>query len=313
MRYICVISSRAGNGQSRSVVRLLSEYFSGPRTSLLLNPPRTLIDLLCRAHRSDELRLIAVGGDGTIHRLLALAVKHAVPIGILPNGTANDLARTIGLKRSMEECCRVIQADRTRAMDLIEVNGRLFATCGGLGLPSSVAIQRNCRCSLKRASWLHTRGVRKISYLLSALRELGRNHSMAVRIDNCGPLWNGRAMAVVLSNQARFGVLFSVSPKAVDNDGIIDLCVIPDPVSPFREAGIVLQAALGRNAISPGVTRIRLHRARILTDRVVPFFGDGEILANGREFNVSILPQAVRFIVPERFAADEVQSCAPKK
>jgi len=305
-----VISSQAGTGQSLSVVQLLSEYFPGPRNSVLLDPPGTLIDALCREHRSEELRLVVAGGDGTIHRLLAAAAKYDVPIGILPNGTANDFARTVGLKRSMDECCQVIQADQTRAIDLVEVNGRLFATSGGLGLPSSVAIERNCRCSLKRASWMHTRVIRKCTYLFAALHELGRSHSLEVRIENGGLLWSGRAMAVVVSNQARFGVLFSLSPKAVDNDGIFDLCVITDPGGRLREAGIVLQAALGREAVLPGVTHRRLSHARIFTDRIVPFFGDGEILAYDREFRIVLLPQAVRFIVPKRVGAEEVQSCA---
>ncbi len=145
---------------------------------------------------------------------------------------------------------------------------------------------------------MRTGALRKIAYLLAALRELSQSHSLKVRIENCGPLWSGRAMAVVLSNQARFGVLFSLSPGAVDDDGLFDLCVIPDPGSHFREVGIVLKAALGRKAILPGVIRSRLCYARILTDRTVPFFGDGEILGHGRELKIAIRPQAVRFIVP---------------
>jgi diacylglycerol kinase family enzyme len=303
MRYICVISSRAGTGQSRSLLPLLSGHFPGPGNSLFLDPPDALIDAHCLEHRSEELRLVAVGGDGTIRRLLSAAVKYDVPIGILPNGTANDLARAIGLKGGMEECCRVIQADKTRAIDLIEVNGRLFATCGGLGLPSYAAFHGNRRCRSKGTPWIQARILRKTTYLGAALRELCRDHSVEARIENGSPLWSGRAMAVVFSNQSRFGALFSVSPKAVDNDGIVDLCVIRDPGSHLRELGIVLQAALGRKAILPGVTRSRLCQARILTDRVVPFFGDGEILAHDREFKITILPRTVRFIVPERPAA----------
>jgi diacylglycerol kinase family enzyme len=116
-------------------------------------------------------------------------------------------------------------------------------------------------------------------------------------------------MAVVLSNQARFGVFFSLSPKAVDDDGVFDFCAIPDPRSHFREAGIVLQAALGRGAILPGVVRGCLRHAHILTDRAVPFFGDGEILTRDQDFKIEILPQAVRLIVPERVSTEEVKSC----
>jgi len=117
-------------------------------------------------------------------------------------------------------------------------------------------------------------------------------------------------MAVVFSNQPRFGVLFSVSPKAVDDDGLLDLCAIPDPGSHLREAGIVLQAALGRGVVLPGVVRGRLRHAHILTDSVVPFFGDGEILTRDREFKITVLPEAVRMIVPGSVPAEEIEPCA---
>jgi len=131
-----------------------------------------------------------------------------------------------------------------------------------------------------------------------------------VRIDNGRPLYSGRAMAVLFSNQARFGSFFSLSPGAVDDDGIFDLCAIPYPHSHLREAGIVLQAALGRGAILDGVVRGRLRHARVLTDRIVPFFGDGEILTCDRVFSIEILPRAVRLIVPERSPAEGFESCA---
>ena len=115
-------------------------------------------------------------------------------------------------------------------------------------------------------------------------------------------------MAVVVSNQARFGALFSVSPAAVNTDGFFDLCVIADPASRFRELGIVLRAVLGKEMFGPGITHSRLHRARILTDRMVPFFGDGEILSRNRDFRIKILPRTLRLIVPEKAAMEEFNS-----
>ncbi len=306
MRYIFAFSSRAGAVRVGSIERLLHARFHAQRNVLLLDPPDRLIDLLCRAYGSEGVRLIAVGGDGTVQRLLAAAVRYDIPIGILPFGTANDLARAIGLKRSLKECCDVIRADHTRTIDLVAVNGKPFATCGGLGLPSSVAIRHN-RFNNKETR-LSADGFRRAAYFLDALGALGRSHPVEVRIRNghCG--WSGCAMAVVVSNQARFGALFSVSPGAVHDDGFFDLCVIPDPANPFRELGIVLQAVLGKEAFRPRFVQSRLCHTRILTDRIVPFFGDGEILSRGRDFQIEILPRTVRLIVPGGSSEKEVQS-----
>ena len=310
MRYIFVVSSRAGNGRLAPVKQFLCESFSQRDSSVIVDPPGSVIDSLCRLDSSGGLSLVAVGGDGTVHHLLTSAARYDVPIGILPHGTANDLACTIGLRKSITECCRVILAGHTRAIDLVAVNGRVFATCGGLGLPARVAIRHNRGCLFNECPLLYTRSLRRTAYLLAALRELGRSHSVEVRIDNGRPLYSGRAMAVLFSNQARFGSFFSLSPGAVDDDGIFDLCAIPYPHSHLREAGIVLQAALGRGAILDGVVRGRLRHARVLTDRIVPFFGDGEILTCDRVFSIEILPRAVRLIVPERSPAEGFESCA---
>jgi diacylglycerol kinase (ATP) len=306
MRYIFIVSSRAGAAQRKFVRRLLSSHFPGRRSLLLLDPPDILVDLLCRAYYSEGLRLIAVGGDGTIQRLLKTAVRYEIPIGILPCGTANDLARAIGLKRNLKECCDVIEADYTRVIDLIAVNGKLFATCGGLGLPSSVAILHNCH--RKKAPRLSAGGFRKASYFLNALLALGRKHSVNARIHGSRLQWSGCAMAVVISNQPRFGALFSVSLKEVNNDGIFDLCIISDPANRIRELRIVLQAALGKETIGQGVGHCCLRHARILTDGIVPFWGDGEILSYSRNFRIDILPRAVRLIVPERASIEEVRA-----
>jgi diacylglycerol kinase family enzyme len=58
------------------------------------------------------------------------------------------------------------------------------------------------------------------------------------------------------------------------------------------------------------VVRGRLRHARILTDSVVPFFGDGEILTRDREFKITVLPEAVRMIVPGSVPAEEIEPCA---
>ncbi len=306
MRYIFSLSSRAGAVRIGSIERLLHTRFHAQRKVFLLDPPGRLIDLLCRAYGSEGIRLIAVGGDGTVQRLFAAAVRYDIPIGILPFGTANDLARAIGLNRNPKECCDVIRSDHTRTIDLVAVNGKPFATCGGLGLPSSVAVLHN-RFNNKE-SRVSANGFRKAAYFLDALRALGRSHPVDVRIREGHPGWSGRAMAVVISNQARFGALFSVSPSAVHDDGFFDLCVIPDPESRFRRLLVVVQAALGKETIGAGFEHRRLCRTRILTNRIVPFFGDGEILSRGRDFRIEILPRTVRLLVPEGSWEKEISS-----
>ncbi len=311
VRYIFVISTGAGMGWLDSLASLVAGYFPDRPTTLLFDPSDALIDSLCRAYCSEALRLVAVGGDGTVNRLLTPAARYGIPIGILPRGTANDLARAIGLKRSPKYDLGIIRGDQMRSIDLISVNGRYYVTCGGLGLPSSVVIRRNCGFSGFGAARIRSACLRKSVYLISAFLELSRRHAVEVSLDNGRQIWNGRSMAAIFSNQARFGAFFSLSPEAVNDDGAFDYCLIPEPANRLRGAGIVLRAAMGKGAVLPGTIKGRLRYARIRTDGDVPFFGDGEILTHGREFSIELRPRAVRLIVPEETANEEIETCAP--
>ncbi len=118
-------------------------------------------------------------------------------------------------------------------------------------------------------------------------------------------------MAVVFSNQARFGGSFSLSPEAANDDGLVDYGVMPDPANSLREAGLVLRTALGRGAVLPSVARGRVANAWIEIDRDAPFFGDGEILTCGRDFSIVVRPRALRIVVPAKPASEENETCVP--
>jgi diacylglycerol kinase family enzyme len=82
--------------------------------------------------------IIAVGGDGTINEALNGMIGTEVPLGIIPCGTANDLAHHLGIPTDLENAVSVIGQGRTQRIDLIRVNDWYMATTGGIGIASIV-------------------------------------------------------------------------------------------------------------------------------------------------------------------------------
>ncbi|HKK50232.1 MAG TPA: YegS/Rv2252/BmrU family lipid kinase [Myxococcota bacterium] len=83
--------------------------------------------------------ILVAGGDGTLNQLVDALLETRLPIGLVPLGTANVLARTLGLPLDPEQACRVAATGRIRWIDVGRVNGHPFLTVASLGLSSRVA------------------------------------------------------------------------------------------------------------------------------------------------------------------------------
>ena len=94
---------------------------------------------LVREHRGRVDAVVVAGGDGSISAVLPALLELGLPLGILPTGTANDFARTLGIPQDIEAAIETIAAGRTRTADVGEVNGRYFINSATLGLPCELA------------------------------------------------------------------------------------------------------------------------------------------------------------------------------
>src|SRR5260370_4192121 len=112
----------------------------------------------------DRVDLVVIGGgDGTLNGAADGLMDTQLPLGILPLGTANDLARTLGLPTDLTDACRIIAAGHLRRIDMGRVNNRYFFNVASVGLSTAVArgLSRDAK-----SRW----GV--LAYAVTALRAL---------------------------------------------------------------------------------------------------------------------------------------------
>ncbi len=185
-------------------------------------------EMAAGARAAGHDRVVAVGGDGTVQEvvngLLAHGAAGAPELGIVPVGTGNDLARSLGLPTDPGEAWTMAIGSSTRDLDVGHAtNGdgreRWFASAGGIGFDAQVAT-----AMATRAGWQAGRA----GYLLTTLSELRRFENRHIRLTIDGLEINRSVLFVAFANGEYYGGGMRIAPGATTDDGLLNVCVVGD-------------------------------------------------------------------------------------
>ncbi len=158
---------------------------------------------------------IVCGGDGSLCRAAPGIIATGLTLGILPIGTANDLARTLGIPTELDAAAEIIIAGHRRRIDVGTVNETPFFNVASIGL--SVALARELSPEMKRR-W------GRASYALAALRVLARARRFSAWIGEGGsPGFRTHTMQIAVGNGVFYGGGTMVAAGAAIDDGHLDL------------------------------------------------------------------------------------------
>ena len=182
----------------------------------LLEPATESADFLTliRRHREEVDRIIIGGGDGTIHSALTGLLKSKLPVGILPLGTANDLARTLMISADPVLACDTILQGETRSIDIGTVNEEPFFNVASIGLAAEVT-RRLSRGT--KTYW----GV--LAYAWAAMGAMLQGRSFSVEIRSNGKSLKTRTWQIAIGNGRYYGGGLTIHENASIDDGMLDL------------------------------------------------------------------------------------------
>ena len=283
---------------SPALLHWLRRSFRGSSSEMLLTTaPGHAEELSRSAVRSGAQRLIAVGGDGTIHEVVnGLAHSEAV-LGVLPTGTANDFAAALGLPGDLESAARICHHGQTRDLDLLSINRRYYVTTAGIGLPARVIARRDrwrCRASLDFL--LEKTGIP--SYELALLCEVFRRgfgrHLVRIIEDGIGR--EGEVFAYLAGHVPALGHRFRALPSAQPDRGVLFTCAFGAGAGFISAARAVLSCRFRRCLSNPRVRAWQGRMAVVESDRPLAAFADGELVESNRRFVFGVHPRALRVL-----------------
>lgn len=244
--------------------------------------------------RAKEFDLaIAAGGDGTVNEVASGMAATGVPLGIIPLGTANVLARELAIPCRVKEACRAIAGGRTRQMDVgvarfsADRVRRLFLCMAGAGFDATVADE-----------YKRVRGgsSRYDHYVLPVLRGLWDFDFQAIRVTVDGKPLPKPATTVIAANTRSYGGPFTMAPDARVDDGLLHVCAVL-----ARNHRDLLHcmwgATTGRHITYRDVLYVSGKRISMEAEGAVHFQVDGDAVGY-LPTEVSIQPRALCVIAP---------------
>ncbi len=244
---------------------------------------------------------MAAGGDGTVNTVVNALAGADVPLGILPLGTANDLARDLGIPLDREAAARRMTTGSERRIDLIEANGRAFCTVGGLGLPAACALAvGKLRARARMRPILGSLGTSVYPAVATATILHSRRTPRRLRVTLRSPSGveesvETMAHGLFVANQPALAAGLVLPTRSSNVDGIFELCIVR---AVARTRLLAALACLKYGWPSPpDVFVVRAATsARIESDDDETFFGDGDFMDRARRFEIRIRPRALRVL-----------------
>ena len=250
-------------------------------------------ELAAQAVQDGFSPILAAGGDGTvseiINGLLESDPAGQVPFGLLPIGTANDLADNLKWPKHLAEAARHIAAGHSRRMDVCEVNGRYFVNNAGLGLEPYV--------STIQIRMTRLRG--NLRYMVAALKGIMDNPQWEMDLEWDGGEYAGPVTLVSVGNGPRTGGIFFTVPHADLFDGKLTFIHghIPGRLGILKAFPMIMKPQAGNISEHPAVHEIDTTWLRVRTRPTTPYHADGEVIGEAEnQFEFRIHPARLPII-----------------
>ncbi len=306
---LIIVNPTAQSGAAATVGeqarRFFSLYFHDDHAFDLVKTerPRHAIELAAAA--ADYDTVLALGGDGIIHEtacgLMRIDAAERPALGVIPVGSGNDYARTLGIvDRTGRDLAWLFDARREQ-MDVGRIDFQGEAGCGteffvqtfSMGLDAAIAIGTY---ELRRRTGLTGDPL----YLASGLNVFGigyRTYPMRARFDD-EPWQELESIISAVQIGKTYGSGFLIAPAADPQDGLFDICYAHGRIPRAIALPVFLRAKNGKHLSSRHVLARRAERVRFAFDRDdYPMQADGEQV-RGSAVDITILPGALTVLVP---------------
>jgi diacylglycerol kinase family enzyme len=234
--------------------------------------------------------VVAVGGDGTVRGCAEGVASTGVPLGIVPHGTANLLARTLGIpghpRAALDVALDKHRPTDDRLIDLAIADREPFTAMAGMGLDAAVVAGTKLK---HQFGWL--------AYAMSGAAHLARPPArFTIKLDDDPPI-ERTARSVVVGNSGLLPGGFSLLPDARLDDGLLDVGVLA-PHGPFGWSRVATRVLTHSHHQDRMLERFQARRVEITSCVTLPREVDGEVISPGDTLTVMVQPSTLTVRVP---------------
>jgi diacylglycerol kinase family enzyme len=286
-----ILNPASGGGKGEKVLSLLK----GQTKPLGLDADIALShhfqeaqDIASSAQRRGCEVIVACGGDGTIHSLLPALVHRPAALGVIPIGTANDLARNWKIPFQLRRSLLLLLRGRPKMVDVIRTDsGRYIAGAAGLGFDAAV---------VQQAEWLRKVAKGILPFSIACLSQLSHYSPSSVFLRAGDWEYEGTAWQILLTKIARYAYIFRITTSVKADNGLMDICLIPETPNLGVIKALPKIPFLGLKKL-PGALFRTASILKVQSSPPISIHGDGELLGQTPEA-FRVLPKALRVIVP---------------
>lgn len=281
-------------------LRPIAQEFQGDLSWSGTVYPTHAIELARQAGEEGYDMVVAMGGDGTVHEvmngLMQVPVEKRPILGVVPIGSGNDFAYSIGVKQKASlALAHVLKAENIQPVDIgvmTDEHGRkeYFDNTIGIGFDAVVTIRSHKLPIVKGF----------LMYLTAVIQTIILNHNpMQMKIETDSESWEDKIIMLTLCNGPREGGGFMLAPEAKNNDGVLEYVAVTK-VSRATMFRLVPEFMNGTHMRFKQIRMGKFTKLSLTSDLPLYIHADGEIFtsfgSNLKQLSVEILPQALRVV-----------------
>ncbi len=276
-RITVIVNPAAGRGSARKwmgelEVRLSLAIASTHRIIswqiIETSRPGDATQLALEAVRGGANIVVAAGGDGTIGEIVNALVGTEVALGVIPMGTGNDFARSLGIGTDVDRAIYNLLEGVPMAIDVGKTQGRYFVNVAGCGFDAVVAERVN-----HGGRSLHGTS----AYVAAVLQALISYRATQIRLTLDNEVIETKAMLCSIANARYYGGGMRIAPDAMLTDGLFDICLL-EAVGKIEFLRTFHKVFKGKHITHPAVRMLRSKYVKVESDRPLPVLVDGEIV-----------------------------------
>lgn len=284
MKILFVINPGSGEGEL-SFPALIREHFKSSEVDAVLYElpkkcaPSQLKSIIEEAGAD---RVAAVGGDGTLKLVAECLIGTNTPIAIIPAGSANGMAKELGIPLEAEEALDIAYKGNPKKIHAVKVNGELCIHLADIGFNAYI---------VKKFSSLDRRGM--WGYTKAAWSALWNHRKMDVEFAIEGKTIRSEAAMVVIANATMYGTGLKINPEGKLDDGLFEIVLVKK-----YSVMEILKMRFTKMALNPkNIELFQTTKLKIKTKHKAHFQVDGEYLGKVNQVEAELIPAGISIVV----------------